>query len=77
MKDTGRHALPGYPLTPDGQAWWLADLLRAMSQRGDVIGVYYFSPGFWFSGELWGPFALFDGRGQARPSVASLSRPAR
>ncbi|MCK4242871.1 MAG: glycosyl hydrolase 53 family protein [Dehalococcoidia bacterium] len=67
-----RRALPGYPLTPEGQAWWLADLLTGMYERGDVLGVYVFSPDFWFSGELWGPFALFDGEGEARPAVASF-----
>jgi arabinogalactan endo-1,4-beta-galactosidase len=65
-------SLPGYPLTPEGQAWWVADLLQGMQARGDVVGVYYFSPEFWFSGELWGPSALFDGDGRARPAVASF-----
>jgi hypothetical protein len=43
-----------------------------MQARGDVVGVYYFSPDFWFSGELWGPLALFDGDGKARPAVVSF-----
>lgn len=68
-----RRPLPGYPMSPEGQAWWLKDLLAGMHARDDVIGVYYFSPDFWFSGELWGPFALFDGEGQARPAVASFA----
>jgi arabinogalactan endo-1,4-beta-galactosidase len=68
-----RRAVPGYPLTPQGQAWWIADFLKVMRDRGDVLGVYIFSPGFWFSGELWSPFALFDGHGRARPAVASLN----
>ena len=67
-----RRSLPGYPLTLEGQAWWVADLLQGMQARGDVAGVYYFSPDFWFSGELWGPSALFDGDGKARPAVASF-----
>ena len=67
-----RRALPGYPLTREGQAWWLADLLTGMRARGDVLGVYYFGPSFWFSGELWAPFALFDGEGGVRPAVASF-----
>ncbi|MBE9507585.1 MAG: glycosyl hydrolase 53 family protein, partial [Chloroflexi bacterium] len=67
-----RRALPGYPLTSEGQAWWLADLLVGLRARGDVLGVYYFSPGFWFSGELWSPFALFDGEGKPRPALASF-----
>ncbi len=68
-----RRSIYGYPLTPEGQAWWLMDFLEAMRGRGDVLGVYIFSPDFWFSGELWGPFALFDSDGRARPGVASLN----
>ena len=68
-----RRSVYGYPLTPAGQAWWLKDFLEAMRGRGDVMGVYIFSPSFWFSGELWGPFALFDSQGRARPAVASLN----
>jgi arabinogalactan endo-1,4-beta-galactosidase len=68
-----RRSVYGYPLTPEGQAWWLMDFIKAMRERGDVSGVYLFSPGFWFSGELWGPFALFDSEGRARPAVASLN----
>jgi arabinogalactan endo-1,4-beta-galactosidase len=67
-----RRALPGYPLTPEGQAWWLSDMLKGMRSRGDVLGVYVFSPGFWFSGDLWGPFALFDSEGNARPAIVSF-----
>jgi arabinogalactan endo-1,4-beta-galactosidase len=72
MFEEWRHPLPDYPLTPEGQAWWLADLLATMYNRGDVLGVYYFGPDFWFSGELWGPFALFDSKGEARPAMASF-----
>jgi arabinogalactan endo-1,4-beta-galactosidase len=68
-----RRSVYGYPLTPEGQAWWLMDFLEAMRGRGDVLGVYIFSPGFWFSGELWEPFALFDSEGRARPAVSSLN----
>jgi arabinogalactan endo-1,4-beta-galactosidase len=67
-----RRSVYGYPLTPEGQAWWLMDFLETMRGRKDVLGVYLFSPGFWFSGELWGPFALFGNDGMARPAVASL-----
>ncbi len=68
-----RYALPGYPLTPEGQARWLHDFFLGMRNRGDVLGVYVFSPDFWFSGELWEPFALFDSEGKARPGVASFN----
>ncbi len=67
-----RRSLPGYPLTETGQAAWLNDLLTGMRSRGDILGVYVFSPEFWFSGELWSPFALFDGDGVARPAIASF-----
>ncbi len=67
-----RRALPGYPLTPEGQAFWLADLLTGMRRRKDVVGVYVFSPDFWFSGEIWSAFALFDEEGQVRPAMASF-----
>jgi arabinogalactan endo-1,4-beta-galactosidase len=68
-----RRAVPGYPLTEKGQALWLADLLSGLQERGDVMGVYVFSPSFWFSGELWGPFALFDGEGNARAAIGSFN----
>jgi|GEM_PF-709050 len=72
MFEAWRYAIPGYPLTPEGQARWLSDMLEGMRGRGDVIGVYMFSPEFWYSGELWGPFALFDNEGNARPGIGSF-----
>jgi arabinogalactan endo-1,4-beta-galactosidase len=68
-----RRAVPGYPLTEEGQAFWLVDLLSGMQERNDVMGVYVFSPAFWFSGELWGPFALFDSKGNARAAIGSFN----
>ncbi len=68
-----RRPFPGYAFTPEGQAWWLRDFLAGMRARGDVVGVYLFSPEFWFSGELWGPFALFDSKGEARPAIGSFN----
>jgi arabinogalactan endo-1,4-beta-galactosidase len=70
--ESWRDAIPGYPLTPEGQARWLADMLEGMRNRGDVAGVYLFSPDFWFSGELWEPFALFDNMGRAKPGLGAL-----
>ncbi|MEJ2550609.1 MAG: glycosyl hydrolase 53 family protein [Anaerolineales bacterium] len=67
-----KRTLPGYPLTPAGQAYWLADFLAGMRRRNDVAGVYVFGPDFWFSGEVWSPFALFDGEGRARPALAAF-----
>ena len=67
--------LPGYPLTHEGQAQWLADFLASLRNHPNVIGAYYFSPAFHWSGELWGPFALFDEDGKARPAVGAFSLP--
>ena len=67
-----RHPVPGYPITPEGQAWWLHDFFSWMYEREDVLGVYVFSPDFWFSGEIWSAFALFDDEGRARPAVGSF-----
>ena len=68
-----QYQVPGYSLTPNGQATWLADFLTDMRSRDDVIGAYYFSPTFYWSGELWGPFALFDAGGEARPAMGAFS----
>ena len=68
-----QYQVPGYPLTPSGQAAWLADFFADMLSREDVIGAYYFSPTFYWSGELWGPFALFDADGEARPALGAFS----
>jgi len=67
-----RRAIPGYPITPEGQARWLHDLFQWMHDREDVLGVYVFSPDFWFSGEIWSAFALFDSEGRVRPAVGSF-----
>jgi len=64
--------LPGYPITPEGQAFWITDFLASMRDRSDVVGVYIFGPEFWFSGETWSPFALFDEEGRVRPGMASF-----
>ena len=66
------HAASGYPLDPDGQRRWLADLLRVT--RGDprFAGVYYWSPE-WYDGGLWDAFALFDAAGRARPALGAFA----
>ena len=68
-----KYQISRYPHTPEGQAEWLADFLTDMLSREDVIGAYYFSPTFYWSRELWGPFALFDAEGEARPSLGAFS----
>ena len=68
-----QYRIPGYPLSPGGQADWLADFLKDMHSRSEVMGAYYFSPTFYWSGELWGPFALFDADGETRPAMGAFS----
>jgi arabinogalactan endo-1,4-beta-galactosidase len=75
MFGTWTNSLPGYPLTHDGQAQWLADFLASLRSRPQMIGAYYFSPAFQWSGELWGPFALFDADGRARPAIGAFTSP--
>jgi len=67
-----KHALPGYPLTPEGQASWIADFLASLRANPNIVGAYYFSPDFSWSGELWSPFALFDETNTARPGLGAL-----
>ena len=67
-----KYELPGYPLTPEGQAAWIADFLTSLRANPDVVGAYYFSPDFSWSGELWTPFALFDENNMARPGLGAF-----
>ena len=67
--------LPGYPLTQDGQARWIADFFASLRQHPNVIGAYYFSPAFHWGGDIWGAFALFDQDGRARQGIGALSPP--
>ena len=67
------NALPAYPLSPEGQASYFAHFLADMRAHPNVIAVYYFSPTFHWSGELWGPFALFDADGNARPALGAFT----
>lgn len=67
-----KYALPGYPFTPEGQASWIADFLASLRANANVVGAYYFSPDFSWSGELWSPFALFDETNTARPGIGAL-----
>jgi arabinogalactan endo-1,4-beta-galactosidase len=67
--------LPGYPLTQEGQARWIADFLASLQQHPNVIAAYYFSPAFHWGGDIWGAFALFDQDGRARLGVGALTSP--
>jgi arabinogalactan endo-1,4-beta-galactosidase len=66
-----KHAVPGYPLDPDGQARWIADLMNLVRKERNFTGVYYWSPE-WYDGRIWDAFALFDAHGLARPGVRSF-----
>lgn len=67
--------LPGYPLTQEGQARWIADFLASLRQHPNVIAAFYFSPAFHWGGDIWGAFALFDQDGRARLGVGALTSP--
>jgi arabinogalactan endo-1,4-beta-galactosidase len=72
-----KNAADGYPLTEEGQARWIADLLAVVRRDPRLFaGVYYWSPE-WYDGGLWDAFALFDGQGVARPGIRSFAPPAR
>jgi arabinogalactan endo-1,4-beta-galactosidase len=64
-------ATEGYPLSDDGQAKWIADLVGVVRNDSDFAGVFYWSPE-WYDGGLWDAFALFDVQGVARPGVRSF-----
>ena len=78
--------VPGYPLTPEGQARWIRDFLHACRRVG-ISGAFYWSPELYLSRNAakklpappempidfgWGPMALFNMKGRAKPAVNSL-----
>ena len=62
-----RVEVPGYPLTPEGQEHWLADLLRMCRSDENIAGAFYWSPE-WYGEGMWKAFALFDVDGNAKPA---------
>jgi arabinogalactan endo-1,4-beta-galactosidase len=66
-----KHPVAGYPLDPDGQARWIANLTALIRTDRNFIGAYYWSPE-WYDGGIWDAFALFDAHGLARPGVRSF-----
>ena len=79
--------VPGYPMTPEGQAMWVRDFI-SYCQRIGVYGAFYWSPELYLPrmrrkddpgppemplGFGWGPMALFDEEGRARPGINSLN----
>lgn len=61
----------GYPLSDDGQAKWIGDMIALVRRDPNFAGVFYWSPE-WYDGGLWDAFALFDAHGIARPGVRSF-----
>ena len=64
---TWNQAVPGYPLTPEGQQKWLADALDYCRSQPQIRGFFYWSPE-WYS-DMWQAFAVFDANGNARPAL--------
>jgi arabinogalactan endo-1,4-beta-galactosidase len=62
-----RNEVPGYLLTPDGQARWLGDFLTFCKASPNIAGAFYWSPE-WYGEGMWKAFALFDEEGNARPA---------
>ncbi len=62
-----RTEVPGYPLSPEGQAHWLGDFLAFCRNDAAIAGAFYWSPE-WYGEGMWKAFALFDVEGSARPA---------
>ena len=64
----------GYPLTPEGQAKWIADFLTACRGEMSISGTFYWSPEWHASdGDMWRAFALFDAEGKPKGALKSLA----
>ncbi len=69
-------ALPGYPVTPDGQAKYMHDLMQLTLDSGGM-GVVYWEPAWvstkcstrWAQGSNWENAAFFDFKGRAVPAL--------
>ena len=79
--------VPGYPMTPEGQAVWVKDFISYCRKLG-VYGAFYWSPELYLPrmrrredpgppemplGFGWEPMALFDEEGVAKPGINSLN----
>lgn len=64
-------AVPGYPLSPEGQRDWIRDFLRFCAGRPEVAGVFYWSPE-WYISPIWRPFSLFTPQGEAKPGLGAF-----
>ncbi len=78
--------VPTYPMTPERQAAWIRDFI-SYCQRLNISGIFYWSPEMYLSVKMakklkapaemplsfgWGPMALFDESGNAKPSINSF-----
>ena len=69
-------SLPGYPVTPAGQAKYMHDLMQLVLDTGGV-GVVYWEPAWvstkcrtrWAQGSDWENAAFFDYKGNALPAL--------
>ena len=69
-------ALPGYPVTQEGQAKYMHDLMQLTLDSGGM-GVVYWEPAWvstkcstrWAQGSNWENAALFDFKGKALPAL--------
>jgi arabinogalactan endo-1,4-beta-galactosidase len=68
--------LPGYPITPEGQAKYMHDLMQLVIDSGGN-GVVYWEPAWvstkcktrWGTGSSWENAAFFDFKGKAVPAI--------
>ncbi|ESQ77450.1 glycosyl hydrolase 53 family protein [Asticcacaulis sp. AC402] len=68
--------LPGYPITPEGQAKYMHDLMQLTLDSGGA-GVVYWEPAWvstkcktrWGTGSSWENAAFFDFKGKAVPAI--------
>lgn len=67
-----KKAVPGYPLTPEGQERWLGDFLDLCAHHPAIHSVYYWSPE-WSGEGMWKAFALFDPKDHARPAWSAFA----
>ncbi len=72
-----RNEVPGYPLTPEGQAHWLGDFFTLCRSDPAIAGAFYWSPEWYGPSRtgtegMWKAFALFDPEGNAKPAWSAF-----
>jgi len=66
--------VPGYPLSPAGQADWLRDFIGLCHAQSGIAGAFYWSPE-WYTSEIWHEFSLFFPGGEAKPALRVFHKP--